>query len=145
MSLVKVYTVQPLSVALQLQDGVYVPDLSKSFGSEHPYFMNAYLGIKRLYTELCGVPFLARESGLWGYLSYSYIDRSKLSVGEVVCALTLDSRFILSTSYPVWERILDGEGTVESLRSKLLGSKKDFQQLFFSSAVVEKVEIMNFS
>lgn len=140
--LVKVYTVQPLWVALAISEGSYVPSLNNSFAAEHPLFMDAYLGMRSAYVRECGVPFLEGETGLWGYSSYDLIDKSSLRYDEVVCEITLDDRFLLESSFDVWESILDGDGNVYTSYEELFYSDGGLRQLYFSSAVVENLEIM---
>ena len=142
MALVKVYTVQPLWVALAIMEGRYVPRLDKSFAAEHELFMDAYLDMRSLYVRKCGVPFLENETGLWGYASHEVIDKSGIKPDEVLCEVTINEDFLLESSFDVWESILDGTRNAYVHKRDLFSPSSGLKQLYFSSAVVEKLEIM---
>lgn len=142
MALVKVYTVQPLWVALAIMEGNYVPTLEKSFASEHELFMDAYMDMRSFYVRQCGIPFLENETGLWGYTSHEVIDKASIKPDKVLCEITIDDRFLLESSYTVWESILDGTGNVYVNNRELFFSESGLKQVYFSSGVVENLEIM---
>ena len=142
MALVKVYTVQPLWVALAIMKGNYVPRLDKSFAAEHELFMDAYLDMRSSYVRMCGIPFLENETGLWGYPFAEVIDKYKLKLDEVLCEVTINEDFLLESSFDVWESILDGTRNVYVHNRELFFPKEGLKQVYFSSAVVENLEIM---
>jgi hypothetical protein len=96
----------------------------------------------KVYSNLCGVPMLEDESGLWGYLTLDVIDQNEIKDDEVICKLTVNGRFLLVSDFNVWESILDGNGSVMSRYNDLFLSFGSLQQVFFSSAVVENVEFI---
>ena len=140
--LIDIYTVQKKDIATQIRNGFYTPKLSMGFAKYHPYFYSAYSDMLKVYSNLCGVPMLEDESGLWGYLTLDVIDQNEIKDDEVICKLTVNGRFLLVSDFNVWESILDGNGSVMSRYNELFLSFGALQQVFFSSAVVENVEFV---
>ena len=76
------------------------------------------------------------------YPSDDIIYKSKLKPDEVLCEVTINEDFLLESSFDVWESILDGTRNVYVHNRELFFPKEGLKQVYFSSAVVENLEIM---
>ena len=131
--LVTIYSVQPAWVVGLMQSGLYKPDITKGFGSEHALFSRAYKFIREMYNKVTSSNLEGLESGLWGYPDSVVVDGiNHLNGDYMLCIFKVPKNKVLFTDYSAWESLLDGELSYSSASEELLPKVGKLKQAYFS-------------
>ena len=131
--LVTIYSVQPAWVVGLMQSGLYSPDITKGFGSEHYLFARAYKFIRAMYNKVTKSNMTGKETGLWGYQDSVIVDSlNQLNGDYILCIFKVPKNKVLFTDYSAWESLLDGELSYSLASKELMPKGGKLKQAYFS-------------